>query len=98
MDNQSKENWSRYNNKNSPQYAVNLGLRWYQAGSDKAVKESQREFLVADIPAGGSATLEFALDPPGAGAYRLRFELIQEGVGWFNEKGGCKSESNIIVK
>jgi len=98
VDNQSSENWSRYNNKNSPQFSVNLGVRWYAPGSDQPVKDSQRVPLAEDVPPGGSATLNFPIEPPGKGTYQVRFELIQEGLGWFSEKGGCKTESNISVK
>jgi hypothetical protein len=36
---------------------------------------------------GHSQTVDFALTPPEPGEYLLEFDLVSEGVGWFEMNG-----------
>lgn len=64
----------------------------------KLVKEGKRAILPADLSPGDSVTVELAVNAPDTpGVYTLRIEPVQEGVSWFSDNGGCKSETKVRV-
>ncbi|MGH2378988.1 MAG: N-acetylmuramoyl-L-alanine amidase, partial [Candidatus Limnocylindria bacterium] len=69
-------------------YPVALGYHWYDDAGRTVVWEGLRTKLPADLAAGKSVTLDAQVQaPPEGGDYRLRFDLVQEGVGWFSGQG-----------
>lgn len=74
-------------------FQVKLGSRWRDADG-RVVLEDQRTALTADVLPGASAEMSLRIAAPEtSGSYRLEVDMIQEGVGWFAERG---SEPAII--
>ncbi|MEK6620107.1 MAG: N-acetylmuramoyl-L-alanine amidase, partial [Chloroflexota bacterium] len=79
-------------------YPVTLGYHWYDAAGLVAVWDGTRTQLPADLLAGQSATLQASVAaPPKGGTYTLRFDLVQEGVGWFSSKGVATGNVTAVV-
>jgi O-Antigen ligase len=79
---------------------VFLAYHWERIGgrSTLADFEGWRTELPADLPPGG--TLEVvakARAPAIEGAYRLRWDLVQEGVTWFSDVGNPAAEQPFDV-
>lgn len=47
-----------------------------------------RQDLAADVPPGGTQSVQLSLAPPAApGTYRVALSMVQEGVAWFHNRG-----------
>jgi hypothetical protein len=69
-------------------YPVNLGYHWYTSTGQTAVWDGARTALPADLLPGATVTVQAQVTaPPQGGNYSLRFDLVQEGVAWFSNKG-----------
>jgi hypothetical protein len=69
-------------------FPVNLGYHWYTSTGQTAVWDGARTKLPADLAAGATVTVQAQVTaPPQGGNYSLRFDLVQEGVSWFSNKG-----------
>ena len=69
-------------------YPVELGYHWYTATGTTVLWDGLRTKLPADLLSGQSVQLQAQVQaPPDGGAYQLRFDLVQEGVAWFSQKG-----------
>jgi uncharacterized protein (DUF3820 family) len=69
-------------------YPVSLAYHWYDAAGRPSVWDGQRTKLPADLPPGQAVQLQAQVAAPSAaGPYQLRFDLVQEGVSWFTQKG-----------
>ena len=67
---------------------VDLGYHWYDAAGNTLVWEGARTKLPADLPPGQAVTVPALVTAPSTGGQlSLRFDLVQEGVGWFSAKG-----------
>ncbi len=67
---------------------IALGYHWYDAGGAALVWDGARTKLPADLAPGQSVTLQALVTAPAKGGQlSLRFDLVQEGVGWFSSKG-----------
>jgi hypothetical protein len=50
--------------------------------------EGPRTSLSADVPPGATAVISLAIDAPRLpGTYRIRVDLVREGVSWFSSQG-----------
>lgn len=79
-------------------YPVDLGYHWYTSTGTAVVWEGARTKLPADLQPGQSVTLPAQVNVPTAGgAYQLRFDLVQEGVTWFSQKGLPTANVNVTV-
>ena len=79
-------------------YPVNLGYHWYDAAGQTVVWDSIRTKLPADLLSGKSVTLNAQVTPPDkGGSFTLRFDLVQEGVGWFSTQGVPMTNSLVAV-
>jgi len=69
-------------------FPVNLGYHWYDALGKTVVWDGARTKLGADLLSGQTVTVQAEVTPPSTGGrYDLRFDLVQEGVGWFSDNG-----------
>ncbi len=67
--------------------AFRLAYHWYQ-GSTLVTWEGVRTTLPSTVPPGGSITLQAAVNAPtSAGAYTLKWDMIQQAVTWFSAQG-----------
>lgn len=79
-------------------YPVNLGYHWYDAAGQTVVWDSLRTKLPADLLAGQSVSLNAQVTPPDkGGSFTLKFDLVQEGVGWFSGQGVPMTNSLVAV-
>jgi hypothetical protein len=76
----------------SGQQPVRLGQRW-------GANEGARTPLPADVAAGAQVVVQAqAKAPTTAGAFTLRWDLIEEGVGWFSERGAAALDAPVRVQ
>jgi MoaA/NifB/PqqE/SkfB family radical SAM enzyme len=77
---------------------VRLGAQL--VGPDGALinRDHARAWLPADIPGGGAAdvTIEVPL-PDAPGRYALKFDLVSEGIDWFEKSGSPTTTRHIVV-
>ncbi len=67
---------------------IALGYHWYDASGTALVWDGARTKLPADLQPGQSVTIQALVTAPSKGGQlSLRFDLVQEGVGWFSSKG-----------
>lgn len=67
---------------------VTLSYHWHDAAGNTVVWDGLRTPLAADVAAGASATIQAKVAAPTAnGSYRLTFDLVREGVSWFEGLG-----------
>jgi hypothetical protein len=79
-------------------YPVDLGFHWYTAAGQTVLWDGPRTKFTADLGPGQSATLTVpVLAPAQGGAYQLRFDLVQEGVSWFSQKGVATGNLSVNV-
>lgn len=69
---------------------VNLGVHLRERDGGPISVDFARITLEGTTSPGQTRTLEFALaPPPGPGDYLLEFDLVSEGVGWFEMNGSA---------
>lgn len=79
-------------------YQVNLGDRWIDA-ADSDVKVDERVFLPRPLKPGEEAELPFVMIAPGKqGDYTVEFDMVQEGVAWFRNKGATPTKIKIKIQ
>ena len=67
---------------------VSLGIQLLDAGGRVLARDYHRVALPNDVAPGGAVSLAFACPPPSApGEYRLKLDLVAEGVAWFETTG-----------
>ena len=77
---------------------VHLSYHWIDAAGATVVWDGQRTSFPADVPVGGSVSVQAAIAmPKGAGTYSLHLDLVQEGVAWFSGKGVATANVTVTV-
>ena len=78
---------------------VRLGAQLVGADGALINRDHARAWLPGDIPAGGSAdvTIEVAL-PSAPGRYALKFDLVSEGIDWFEKAGSPTTTRDVVVR
>jgi thermitase len=81
---------------------VRLSYHWMNGacGSNGSALtfDGQRTNLPANLPFGGSVTLNANIQTPAtAGTFCLQFDLIQEGITWFSSQGASMRQKTISV-
>src|SRR5438067_1871077 len=65
---------------------VDLAYHWHDAAGNTVVWDGLRTPLAADVAPGQSVTLQArVVAPSGSGQYTLTFDLVREGVAWFQQ-------------
>ncbi len=76
---------------------VRLGAQLVGADGMLINRDHARAWLPGDIPAGGAADVAIEVPLPDApGRYALKFDLVSEGIDWF-EKAGSKTTTRDVV-
>ena len=69
---------------------IDLAYHWHDAAGNTVVWDGLRSGLVADVAAGASATVNAQVTAPNVpGTYTLTFDLVREGVSWFQFFGSA---------
>ena len=77
---------------------VHLSYHWLDVTGQVVVWDGSRAALPADIAPGQSAEIAIVVaSPPAVGPYRLRLDLVQEGVTWFSAQGVAPRDVAISV-
>ena len=83
----SDSTWPSKPNDNGQQM-VNFSYHWRDMRFRMAIAEGLRTPLPADVAPGATVTLNARIQAPKErGRYQLELTLVQEGVGWFSERG-----------
>jgi hypothetical protein len=80
---------------------IRLGYRWYTPDGlelSPALWQSNRANLPYDVPAGETVTFQCSLGVPRlAGAYRLRWDMVEELRTWFSWEGAPTLDLPVTV-
>ena len=79
--------------------ATHLGHRWLRADPPgDAIEAPERFFPSGRTAPGASFRAEFPVRAPvEPGRYVLEYDLVQEGVSWFNGKGSSPAHQPVVV-
>jgi hypothetical protein len=78
---------------------VRLSYHWHDSAGHLLVWDGVRTALPADVPSGGSTTITARVTAPElGGAVRLTFDLVREGVAWFQDLGGTPVQFGTTVE
>ncbi|HEV8228992.1 MAG TPA: S8 family serine peptidase [Candidatus Limnocylindria bacterium] len=78
---------------------VKLSYHWLDARGAVVTWEGARTAVTTGlVPPNASVTVPATVVAPAApGTYTLRFDLVQEGVGWFSQRGVAPTDVAIVV-
>ncbi|MBC8448770.1 MAG: N-acetylmuramoyl-L-alanine amidase [Chloroflexi bacterium] len=80
---------------------VRLGFHWYDGGRQVLLKPEQdmRTLLPSDVAPQGEVTLNAQVAAPGeAGKLTLKWDLVEEGVTWFEDRGSKPLSLAVTVE
>jgi len=80
-----------------PLGGVNLGVHLRSRGGSPLAVDFARVRLTGATAPGDAQDVSFALKPPEAGEYLLEFDLVSEGVGWFEMNGSATVSVAVTV-
>ena len=96
LTNQGTERWDAAGRSGTGQ--VRLGVQLLGDDRRLIARDHHRVALPADVPPSGSAALTFDCPvPPAIGAYMLKFDVVAEGVAWFETSGSPIVTRELIV-
>ncbi|MEZ5294388.1 MAG: radical SAM protein [Vicinamibacterales bacterium] len=77
---------------------VRLGAQLCAADGTLLNRDYARAWLPDDIPAGGAADVPIEVPlPADAGRYALKFDLVSEGIDWFEKAGSPTTTRDLVV-
>ena len=76
---------------------VRLGTHLCDARGTLLSLDFSRHGLAHDVRPGDTIRIDATLTIPDPGEYRLQFDLVAEGVMWFENAGSCAVEAVIVV-
>ena len=76
---------------------VNLGVHLRERDGRPISLDFARIRIEGATPPGQTQHVEFALSPPDPGDYLLEFDLVSEGVGWFEMNGSATVTLAVTV-
>jgi MoaA/NifB/PqqE/SkfB family radical SAM enzyme len=78
---------------------VRLGAQLLDGQGQLINRDYARAWLPGDIPGGSSADVRIAVAaPPQPGRYTLKFDLVSEGIDWFEACGSTPTFKTLIVR
>jgi hypothetical protein len=78
---------------------VRLGAQLLGADGEMLNRDHARAWLPGDLPAHGTADVEIEIPAPAApGRYQLKFDLVSEGIDWFEACGSPTTTKPLIVR
>jgi SAM-dependent methyltransferase len=82
----------------TPIGGVNLGVHLRSRDGGPLKVDFARLVLANETPPGGTERIDFALEPPPRGDYLLEFDLVSEGVAWFEINGSATATVIMTVR
>jgi SAM-dependent methyltransferase len=77
---------------------VRLGGQLLRPSGEVIDRDWARAPLPSDVREGETVLLTLTAPPPPAGDYRIRLDLVDEGVAWFAERGSEAVEVALLVE
>ena len=78
---------------------VRLGAQLMAEDGTMLNRDYARAWLPGDIPPGGSADIEIEVPAPERpGRYALKFDLVSEGIDWFEKCGSPTTTKPLVVR
>ena len=75
-----------------------LAARWQTADGQSELPEQPKWALPRPVAPGESITLSVSLRAPARpGTYRLIWDMLHEGVNWFDARGDAPTSSRVVV-
>jgi len=81
----------------TPLGGVNLGVHLRTRGGSPLSVDFARVRLIGSTRPGDMQRVSFTLKPPDPGEYLLEFDLVSEGVGWFEMNGSATVSVALTV-
>ncbi len=86
--------WSAFGTKDG-KHRLHLGDRWLRDG---AIIEDARGELSSDVSPGAEVEIRITITAPSTpGSYTLKFDMVHEGVTWFDERGATPLLIPVVV-
>lgn len=81
-------------------FTITLRNRWLAADGEKVINDVDGGTpMVYDLPPGGDVDLQIKITAPKEkGNYILEFDMVQEQVAFFHEKGSTPARVNVKVQ
>jgi hypothetical protein len=81
-------------------FFLNVGDIWFEAGGERLVNNLDgRTTIPHDLYPGEEATLQLQITVPATpGEYVLEIDMVQEGVGWFKDRGSTPLRIRVQVE
>ena len=77
---------------------IRLSYHWADAAGKLLVLEGERTALHADQAAGQEVTAQAAVRAPAsAGSFELQWDVVEEGIAWFSQKGVPMTKAPVDV-
>jgi hypothetical protein len=78
---------------------VRLGAQLCAQDGTLIDRDYERAWLPASLPGGETMEIEMTLKAPESpGRYRLKFDLVSEGIDWFEQAGSPITEKPFVVR
>jgi hypothetical protein len=78
---------------------VRLGAQLCAADGSLIDRDYERAWLPSHLQAGGTVEIPITVKaPPQPGRYQLRFDLVSEGIDWFERSGSPTTVRDLIVR
>jgi len=99
VENQGSASWRTRGDQGSYEGAVRLGAHLVPLDDvDIPVWDFGRADLDADVAPGGEASIDIALRAPERpGVYQVEFDMVAEGVAWFEDRGSTVIRCDLRV-
>ncbi len=85
----------------SGDHPVHLGYRWYDQNSQQVIQppeDDHRKALPRDLGPSEEVSLNIRLTAPGKpGVYMLKWDMVQENVTWFADRGSPTLDVTVTV-
>ena len=78
---------------------VRLGAQLCAADGSLINRDYERAWLPSHLQAGGTVEIPITLKAPEQpGRYRLKFDLVSEGIDWFERSGSATTVKELVVR
>jgi hypothetical protein len=78
---------------------VRLGAQLCAEDGTLINRDYERAWLPAHLPAGGTMDIPITVKAPDApGRYLLKFDLVSEGIDWFEKSGSPTTTRPLVVR
>ena len=77
---------------------VRLGAQLLAEDGSLLDRDHARAWLPRDLPGGDAIDVAIDIPSPAAGRYRLKFDLVSEGIDWFEACGSETTTARLLVR